>query len=327
MGLLVGSEALFIPSAFLRLSNLYKVSTTIIIFFPYFFTYKSVTTKSSLITRENHWYAMRQYPYDHVLFQPGHACSTCQFFKPARSKHCSLCKGCIARHDHHCIWIMNCVGRDNHPYFVALLASLAFLVTYGTYLAYVLLTNSLQANSSGQSHETMPRVHWSKGLNWPQYFQSWGWVIAEDHWVGVVGLLALFTSPLAWGFFIYHAYLIWAGMTTNESSKWSDMKEDIADGFFFKAEPSQARERDFEIEPMVSWPVTSDQCLLRSEQGLSSAALAADDQGGLGNSDGSLEESDKPGTTWRRVHGIHEIDNIYDLGFWDNLQETMSIGA
>ncbi|KAI2478336.1 Palmitoyltransferase [Pyrenophora tritici-repentis] len=38
-------------------------------------------------------------------------------------------------------------------------------------------------------------------------------------------------SPLA--LFGYHIYLIWAGMTTNESGKWSDWSDDMVEGVVF----------------------------------------------------------------------------------------------
>ena len=40
---------------------------------------------------------------------------------------------------------------------------------------------------------------------------------------------------------MYHGYLIWAGMTTNESSKWSDFKEDVGDGYVYRALLSEIR--------------------------------------------------------------------------------------
>ena len=59
---------------------------------PYVFTYRTVSSTSAVITAASHERHMKQYPYDFVLFQPGQACQTCKWLKPARSKHCRICK-------------------------------------------------------------------------------------------------------------------------------------------------------------------------------------------------------------------------------------------
>ena len=68
---------------------------------------------------------------------------------------------------------------------------------------------------------------------WIMYFNIWAIVIQMDSRIGTVTLLMLMTAPLAMAFLVYHTYLIWAGMTTNESAKWSDWKDDVEDGFVF----------------------------------------------------------------------------------------------
>lgn len=279
---------------------------------PYICTYKAVTSTSSVITSNNHWQEMQWYPYDHVLYQPGQICRTCHFLKPARSKHCSICNVCVAKHDHHCIWVMNCIGKGNYVYFVALMASLAGLLSYGTYLAYVLLTETLQADTLRRSDGFGSRAHWSAGKTWSQYSHSWAWAFANDVRIGGVGMLALLTAPLAWGLFLYHIYLVWAGMTTNESGKWADWRDDITDGFVFRSERSlegaQGGQNQANIEPMVDWPVSSTQQLISTENG---QAPEAEIQ----------KNTVKQG--WRQVRSLDEVDNIYDLGFWDNVLDAL----
>ncbi|OGM50552.1 essential cytoplasmic protein Ctr86, partial [Aspergillus bombycis] len=77
------------------------------------------------------------------------------------------------------------------------------------------------------------------------------------------------TSPLAMAFLVYHTYLIWAGMTTNESAKWSDWKEDVADGMVFKSTKTEAYGnspllREYQ-NPQTYWPASSDQVLVLTE--------------------------------------------------------------
>ena len=219
LGLLAGCQITFIPAIRIYLSLLEVVVALLLSACPYYFTYRCVSSTASYITNFNHYEHLRLYPYDYVLFKPGKVCPTCLFFKPARSKHCSICKKCVAKQDHHCVWIMNCVGKGNYGYFIALLFSLSVMLTYGAYLGYSILDTILQRIST-QASGKYARHHWSTGQNWSQYGSMWAYGLALDNRVGGIGLLAMFTAPMAWGFFAYHMYLIWAGMTTNESSKW-----------------------------------------------------------------------------------------------------------
>ena len=58
------------------------------------------------------------------------------YFRPARSKHCSMCKACIGRLDHHCAWINGCVGENNQRYFFIFLMTLVQFCAYGAYLCF-----------------------------------------------------------------------------------------------------------------------------------------------------------------------------------------------
>ena len=304
---------MFIPVAFPSMTNLQKTLAIILSSLPYIFAYKTVTSTSSVITFKNHKEELHRYPYDHVLFEPGQVCRTCHFLKPARSKHCGICNVCVAKHDHHCIWVMNCIGKGNAAYFIGLMGSLGLLLNYGTYIGYVFLNRFLQhdfvqnmgADESGQI--------WSNGLSWSDFLHSWAWAFSHNFRIGGVAMLALLTGPLAWALNIYHFYLIWAGMTTNETSKWADWREDIADGLVFKTGKSQqltnGGHTDAVEEPVVTWPISSNQKLIRFEPTRSEA----------GNKPLSSPGSDG----LEKVKGLDEVHNLYDLGFWDNLRDMM----
>ena len=213
---------------------------------------------------------------------------------------------------------MNCLGKGNYVYFVCLMASLGVMLSYGTYLAYKVLDESLQASTLRRSDGPDARAHWSSGKTWSQYANSLGLAFADDMRIGSVGFLAVMTAPLAWGLFWYHIYLIWAGMTTNESGKWADWRDDIADGLVFRAEKTPENHDgsalNEEIEPFVDWPVASTHQLVRTNDGEPPEARAIWPQNNTatGNS------------RWRRVSGLHEVHNLYDLGFWDNLMDVFS---
>lgn len=277
-----------------------------------------MTTTSSQITPATHAPHLDAYPYDHILFRPKHPCRTCGLDKPARSKHCSLCGCCVAKADHHCPWVNNCLGRSNYRWFLLLLLSLGLVEFYGAYLAWTILKPNFAALD--------PSLAWLD----PRYWDQWGkaFVRAINHGgisVAGVGLLAVTTAPLPLGLLAYHVYLVWAGMTTNESSKWADWRDDMADGVVYRAKRSvivsKERERrrtdaaarssvlpggetDSDTEPsaVLNWPVKSDQMIVRTTDGKPPSGQ---------------EE------LWEQVTSLDHVVNIYDLGFWQNLVSIM----
>ncbi len=134
-------------------------------------------------------------------------------------------------------------------------------------------------------------------------------------------MLAALTAPLAWGLFSYHVYLIWAGMTTSETSKWADWKDDIADGLVFK---SKRRTRDSsgglfdtDIEPVVIWPVSNEQWLMRCDDG-----QPPDEEVDI-FANPTRERMVSQKADWKRVESLTEVDNLYDLGFWANIADII----
>jgi palmitoyltransferase len=128
-------------------------------------------------------------------------------------------------------------------------------------------------------------------------------------------LLAVMSFPLAVGFLVYHVYLIWAGMTTNESAKWSDWKEDILDGVVYRARVAE-----------VMWPraARARWWLVRMNDGRQPTVKTKvnESRGGAGADEG-VDYNEVPDERWERVHSLSEVENVYDLGFWGNLRDGM----
>lgn len=315
---------MFLPAAWSRLAVADRVAAPIVIVFPYLSLYFSLVSKSA-ITRENLPQYLRAYPYDKVIFHPGNMCQTCQFLKPARSKHCSLCNACVARSDHHCIWLRTCVGQNNYQYFLALLLSTSVLLFYGAHLGYIVLYDAVQE----QFHTGPPGHYWSERLAWMPYVELLAFAAADNIRVGGVALFAMLTAPLSSAMLIYHIYLIWAGMTTNESGKWGDWRDDIACGAVFKAKASQIYpppEDDPIAQPHIEWPITSDQTLVFTQDAEPPKIgfLLTMDRISIIQPENA--EGVAPDSRWVSVSSLKDVTNIYDRGFRANLRDALGLG-
>jgi len=66
-------------------------------------------------------------------------CTTCNIFRPPRSKHCTFCNNCVLRFDHHCTFLGTCVGLRNYRYFVLCILSSSLLLAEAVWItAHVL---------------------------------------------------------------------------------------------------------------------------------------------------------------------------------------------
>lgn len=315
--LLVGGEALYLPTAWPQLSLLTKTTGTLAMFLPYLFLYLSAFSDPGTITPANHIPEMARYPYDFSLFHPGAECATCRFLKPARSKHCSVCKRCIARNDHHCIFINNCVGAGNHHWFILLLLSTAVLTLYGGVLGVGLMTAKMRLRFPGWT--LLPwRANGGAGMSLSQWLVVWSWGMQDGGRgtgggvaMGAVTLLALMTSPLVWGLLGYHLWLVYCGTTTNESMKWSDWQVEMDEGYAFKRRLDGRRVKNVRVEPAwTRWPAEAEQVLVRTEDGRPPS-----------------ESASLPGFgEWEAVWRLRDVENLYDLGFWDNLVDVFVPG-
>lgn len=209
----------------------------------------------------------------------------------------------------------NCLGRGNYRYFLGLLLSIGALEIYGAYLSWWLLRAYLKLN---HAHPLFSRARLNDIANI--------FVIAVDRGgisIAGVGLLAASTASLPLGLLAYHLYLIWAGMTTNESQKWSEWKEDMRDGYVFRANVNELRAHNqlrnrsnderigsgelnpalggLEAQQDIFWPMSTDQVLVRTNDG---------------------KPPRRQDSLWTRVWDLSEVDNIYDLGGIENFRQV-----
>ncbi|KAI1341098.1 zf-DHHC-domain-containing protein [Xylariaceae sp. FL0016] len=303
--LLAIGEYMYLPGAWPRLSGVHQFFGGIAIVLPYLFLYLAAYSDPGVITPATHTKWMSHYPYDFTLFHPGQTCRTCRLLKPARSKHCAVCKRCVAKMDHHCVFINNCVGYGNQHWFVLLLLTTALLTTYGACLGLGLVADNARTR---RSRFTLWKP---RGMLWRDYFLLLTVGIQDDVGVGSVTLLTLMTSPLVWGLLGYHVYLIYCGTTTNESMKWQDWQCEMDDGCAFKRALPSPRPKDPRVEPThTRWPLEPVQILVRTEDGAPPSVQSP----GQGVGD------------WERVWHLRDIENLYDLGFWDNLVDIFVPG-
>ncbi|OCL08175.1 zf-DHHC-domain-containing protein, partial [Glonium stellatum] len=335
VSVLIGGSILFVPAIWPLIPWYHKIVISLLLPLPHIFIHlcnKSGPDAPHIITISSYTKNVSRYPYDYKLFHPNIYCKTCQFPKPARSKHCSLCRACVARADHHCIWVNNCLGRGNYKYFLALLLSTAALLAYVVLLAYLTLKPQVKDHYLQYPawHAEPSMLLFNSQLNsgrdgWANrtLMQIDGWLdtIATALLIGgfarcSVGLLALLTAPLPAGLFAYHTCLIWAGMTTNESAKWNAWREEIVGGLAYVApiagngENSQSSQHQWDEKS--AWPKRSRQFLVLTSDGLPPRNLQPEIKAVVG------EHVD-----WRRCRSLKEVDNIYNLGVWQNLTDVL----
>jgi hypothetical protein len=273
------SEYMFLPEVWFRISTFTQFTVALTVLAPYVLLYLACAADPGYVSSQNVKNYIHLYPYDHALFHPGQECRTCRIPKPARSKHCSVCK--------------RCVGYGNQHYFLLLLVTTACLTTYGGFLGTSVLSSILRERYTDWS--VWPPRH----MTFNRWFGIWGNGLQRNVPLGASTLLATLISPLVWGLCVYSFYLVYCGTTTNETLKWSELQEDMRDGYAFRRYlPSGSR-------GAVSsrWPVEPEHIILVTNDG------QPPNPSPLIPGEGE----------WERPRQLQDVENMYDLGFWENL--------
>jgi hypothetical protein len=155
-------------------------------------------------------------PYDGLMFEPSAFCTTCRLPKPARSKHCSMCGFCVPTFDHHCIWLNQCVGEQNYRWFMLFLIVHASVFLYfGVMLLYLLVSPIYEYKL--WDYKTYHPVTREAVPTWQILMQ---FVIFDSRAIFLLTLVALVFGLGILGFLIFHCYLTFRGLSTNEHYKW-----------------------------------------------------------------------------------------------------------
>lgn len=151
-------------------------------------------------------------------------CSTCNIFRPPRSKHCNSCNVCVAEFDHHCPWTGNCIGERNHMWFVCFLAAVTTLSSFVTGCVALLVADTffdlLISKSGGIGPVTNSTVD-SSAFPSSLFYDKDVWTTLWEaiSTMPVTVLFGLFLLLCAWSLLsllAYHALLISVAQTTNE---------------------------------------------------------------------------------------------------------------
>ena len=246
------------------------------------------------------------------------------------------------------------MGRNNYLWFLLLLVATTVLLAYGVSLGYNFIDALLQRNlvPPELTRGSITTKHWRTRLDWGQMMHAYSIALILQPRVVATTLLCIMCVPLSSGFLIYHAYLLWAGMTTNESGKWAEWKEDIDDGVVFRAALDSLRKEEEtvgdehgedgenvvhqedgylpdEVEPRpwdVDWPPKgSPRWWWNSQQKKRTpkywyVRTREGDVPMTKNDRGEEFEDER----WERVGDLRrDVENVYDLGMWAGLWEVV----
>jgi len=158
-------------------------------------------------------------------------CSTCNIFRPPRSKHCNSCNVCVEKFDHHCPWVGSCIGKRNHLSFFGFLCCVTVysccvlvgcgLVVRGRYLELIRsvdVDNNIENISQDEQQQQQEPMK-DDGYNHDSTIEYYSIAAAILYSIPVEVILGLFALLCTWSLLsltCFHALLISLGQTTNE---------------------------------------------------------------------------------------------------------------
>jgi palmitoyltransferase ZDHHC4 len=205
----------------LYVSNYHKY-IGIVVFASCVLSWRVASSKSPGIITENNIDTFDNYPYDNIMYVEGRICPTVGIRKLARSKFDRFSGVHIARFDHFCGWLHNPIGEENYRWFLLFLVIHIGMCVYGFIICGYLFLGEIEKN------QLWDVTFISAGTN--SEFKADYWVIFQylyhkQQMVGSVFVLMGAMIITLGSFFGYHVWIASRGMTTNETVKWSDVKE------------------------------------------------------------------------------------------------------
>jgi hypothetical protein len=122
-------------------------------------------------------------------------CTTCKYYRPPRTVHCSTCNMCVERFDHHCPWVSNCVGKRNHKYFYLFLLFTTLLA------AYLVAASAIALGLRIKAYQPIG--------------EAFGWSVVSI----ILGIYAILIMLNVGGMCAGHTYYLVLEYTTNERIK------------------------------------------------------------------------------------------------------------
>lgn len=154
-------------------------------------------------------------------------CSTCNIFRPPRSKHCNSCNVCVSQFDHHCPWTGNCIGERNHRFFFLFLvfvSCFALLATAATIRLFVAAYEEIAIAESQGIGPVLPPPSLPRNFSDIGDLAEYSEKTSHDVWEAIMTmpvtfLFGVFVLICTWSLIsllCYHAVIISLAQTTNE---------------------------------------------------------------------------------------------------------------
>jgi hypothetical protein len=182
---------------------------------------KACTTSPGIITAKS-YPRFDHYPYDNLLFLPDVKCESTNLVRIARSKFDRLkYDQNVPRYDHFCGWVFNTIGEENYRWFLLFLAIHVGMCVYGSFVSILLFRGEI-------IDKKLLELTFFDRATGETFKSDWFLVIQylfARRLMECAGLMVMFVMGLALGLFLsYHMYLTHYNMTTNEATKWEDVR-------------------------------------------------------------------------------------------------------